>query len=1365
MIWALCWSVLLVQAQITIDGNIYGGGNAGDVGGSASVVIRKGDLHQVFGGARQADVGGSTLVNIDGEHLSGDVVVDAVYGGNDIAGTVGSSADVPDALKTETDDEDNTYRKNGIDNTYNAFVRVGPERTVTTTTKDDEDNDVITTTQPHHIFIGQLFGGGNGDYNYSSDTYSGLSAPLLGKAYLEVKGGTIAYTYGGGNNATVTEATDICIDNESEVTLSTHVYKNGNKVLTADRLQRMGIAILGEVIDRDVYHFSRVFGGNNKADMDIQPTWHLEHGHIENLYSGGNEGRMTHTKGLLLEIMGTSEIMVDNVYGGCRKADVRPISVGKDGVGRDAVESEIQLTQTNDDGTPKYMFPAGLSARVLVRGGDINNVYGGNDISGRVYGGNAVGVYHSIRGNVYGGGNGSYPYTDNDELKSHVYYGDYYYRVPAAKTSVEALNEFRPNAEQVSIRLKGTDADHPTIIGGAVYVGGNSATLATTKPSPMVHLKIGSHVIVDNVFLGNNGENMVKTNAANPAEGIGEGVLRTISRTDIAGDGSKFNSMDLTNADVFAQYMEGCAMTLMPGVVFDQTKSDGTGDPDDYEPYSSFFGSIFCGGNVGSMMVPEKTLIDFKDKIVVYNKVVGGCNNAFVPELEGINAEYRGGLLGSKAEQTARADGLYADASGNIKDRLELRLRGLKIQPKRWIDPTDKTLGLEWNTISAATGLDVAPVTSGSGITDDADMDRRLKNGNIYGGCYASGHVNGNVIINVEANIIDRDLVFDEVEGDAYGEGKLYGNDSYNITTRHSGVILDLQGMDVMGRALNVFGGGYGEDTEIWGATTINMKRGYTFQVFGGSEKGVIGKKNDEGDYAYDERFSANINLMGTVEGASKANNSSEDMAEAEFIYGGGFEGLITGDTHVYLGNGRVFNSFAGSVNANILGHTETYIGMAANGAPGFPWVRDHTYGGNDLGGNIEGWADFSDRVREDVAGIKDHIHGGEYSTRASAYTEYRQGRVEYIFGGSYGDYDYADDRYKDNSKPYLHNAFVNFRPRSEKASNEVVARVYGSAQGHTQGTDLDKMQDRSYVLIDIPASNTNFEGMAVFGAGSWCGLGMRAAVPSDNPATFATQTVDADRNYSAVVDLFRGSIGNVYGGSFNEGFTRRAVINVPSISTVKVRNLFGGAFGSDPLVPCDVYEAQVNYHSENAIVQGNIYGGNNNADRTLYGQVNIDVPVYNGAENPQTHERYLSTVFGAGYGLDTWSQYTEVNLLSGARVYEVYGGGHNGRVLNIASLRKWEDIEATDGHDDTTLDLYMYDYPENGLYNLLAKPARIHDVDSSRPAKYNTNVHIYEGAVVSNYAYGGGLGFLKTYKRTNEQFCFTECFQRFRDF
>lgn len=234
---------------------------------------------------------------------------------------------------------------------------------------------------------------------------------------------------------------------------------------------------------------------------------------------------------------------------------------------------------------------------------------------------------------------------------------------------------------------------------------------------------------------------------------------------------------------------------------------------------------------------------------------------------------------------------------GTIGDKLELNFSGLKIQPKRW---NDTHTALIWNTIKSSTGEKVDPITTGElpepVTSDDDDLDRRFDGGNIYGGCY-TGIVNGNVVININSSIVDREILFDKVEEDESGEDKLYGNDQYHITKRNSGVILSEQGMDVLGKALNVFGGGKGVNTEIWGSTTINLKRGYVFQIFGGSEEGGIGngeynELTGKIDYTYDDRYSTYINLNGPI-GVSKHDNQTEDMAECEFIYGGGFLGPV----------------------------------------------------------------------------------------------------------------------------------------------------------------------------------------------------------------------------------------------------------------------------------------------------------------------------------------------------------------------------------------------------------------------------------------------------------------------------------------
>ena len=1380
-----------VQAQITIGGNVYGGGNAGDTGGSTTVTVHAGDISAVYGGARMANVGGSTFVNIDGANASADILIANVYGGNDISGTIGQS-NVATTLPTSLDN----FKKadgitNAIDDSWKTFIRTSPCSEKHSATIEGTS----VSADKYMQVIGTLYGGGNGDYVYKdasgndltdgdgkyivkdatgntvATSKSAFNKPELSKTYLELKGGCIAHVYGGGNAATVTNNTTINIDNSSDdLQKAVSVwralnYPNESFENVFNYLQsKIKINTTQSDLSSMAFNFARVFGGNNKADMAIRPKWNLQKGIIRDLYGGGNEGRMTSPEGLLLQIEGAG-MTVQNVYGGCRKADVRALYNNNDDT--PVPYADIKLDPSDNPNN----IPGGYAARVRVVGGHVTNVYGGNDISGNVYGGNTVGIMTRIYGNVYGGGNGSYAYTDNPKLKDDPEWGDFYYDVNAilgkpanyefsGLESAEALNIFRPNAERVSILVRGKPGN-PTIVEGGLYVGGNSASLRSQSSGSNVknttHVKIGSYTIIDNVFLGNNGENMIKSDEAD-AEGRGEGVLRTLARTDIASDGTKFNSMNLKDDAVFAKYMEGCAMKVNPTVVFESTKN---GDAQDYIPYTTRFGSLFCGGNVGSIIVPGKITVDFNDRVIIFDKVVGGCNNANVYETA-YNAEYLGGMLGD------------ADPApeGAIGDKLELNFGGLKIQPKRW--NAGKT-ELVWNTISASTGAEVNPTGLTLGESTAEDMDRRLKGGNIYGGCYNTGHVNGNVVINLNASIVDRKgefAIFDQVQQDASdGEAVLYGHDSYNITERRSGVILDLQGMDVLGKALNVFGGGYGGDSEIWGSTTINLNAGYTFQIFGGGEKGPIGRATSHAPnaidpsihdltYEYNPNYSCYINVKGAHEGVYRGHaNDHDDMAEAEFIYGGGFLGTIAGNTVINLGNGRVFNTFAGSCNADILGHTETYVGK-----DGFPYVRDFIYGGNDLGGRILNTANFNSRLRNDA------VRSKVYKTdmlNASSYIEYVQGHVKKIFGGAYGVYDYKDPYFRQYfdadghamtgySKPFLGNAFINFRPTNTNNPLSTVDQIYGAGQGYLGEEEEDKMQNSSYILIDVPQTMQTYQNTAIFGAGECGGVGMGVAkATADAPAT-AHQA-------SAIIDLLSGHFHNVYGGSYKEGITRRTVINVPAGSTFRGSNIFGGAYGVDNAYPCDVYEANVNWSSSDALVGGyrtGIYGGNNNCRRTLYGKVNINAPVYYDRES-----EYFATVYGAGYGKDTWSQYTEVNLNDGARLYEVYGGGQLGRVMNKKSVDAWKtqaDAEATEAYETAhavwdalsdeekaanpepqapnAIDLSLADgYTDNGLANALAT------------YKYNTNVRINQGADVCGYmyngsrsgayAYGGGLG------------------------
>ena len=1306
-------------AQIKIGGNVYGGGNQGEIKGSTKVTVYQGDLNKVFGGARMANVGGNAYVNIDGAHASGYMLINYLYGGNDIAGTIGSiatlNATLPeDEQKTLPDEiKDN---KDGVNLTWNTYVHLS--------TKLKGDNSGYADPDAEKVFIGQLFAGGNGDYPYEQvpgpgdgqithniylkegDTTPiatkvtnegdvGFQQPEVDKAYLDVQGGTIVYAYGGGNNVTVKEKAVIHVDNPSEVVTelwldadskeqdsgsqgATNVLANNSTRLKDD----MGIKTAQEHVESDEFQMARLFGGNNRAEMAIRPTWNLQSGKIRNLYSGGNRGAMTSSEGLLLEINpninNVNPLVVDNVYGGCRMADVMPTVNG-------VYKPCTNLTDKDDYGNLIYKFPDQLSARVLIRGGDINNVYGGNDVTGTVYGGNAIGVYTSIRGDVYGGGNGAYAYTN--KLKDDEEYGDYYYEDDSENGDVTKLNAHRPNAEQVSIRLAGT-SEYPTVINGSVFVGGNCASLDTKSSDPMVELKIGSYVIADQVFMGNNGERMIDPN-----------VLKLYKDDN-------FSSLDLKDAATFAGYMEGVAMDLQPDIVFDAKPKD----PDNYEDYSTQIGSFYCGGNVGSMAIPGKNKYEVDRGLIIFEKFVAGCNNANVPASEN-NAAYDGGVLGASDERGANTNDYYTDTgaeSGQIKDRIELDLENLTIVPMRWKDDkytevtaetvnfieegklkageayytdtkrssrfiakgtevvgeattfyklTEKGTELEWNTVKwDTTKEDYVPI--GTDDEEDDDADRRLLGGNVYGGCYNSGHVNGNVIININEDIIKKDEIFEEADED----------DPYTVANgvHHSGVLMEAQGDDVQAVAMSVFGGGYGKDSEIWGSTTINHNNGYAFQLFGGGEKGVVGKKAD-GSYAYNAAYSSTVNLKGSSPIFS-SKGTVENLAESEYIYGGGNEGDVCGDTYVYLGNGRVYDAFGGACNASVLGHTEVYIGHN----DGFPWVRDNVFGGNDFGGSIKG------KMIVDPEDITSRNVFDPNLLQSSTYVKYIQGRVDSIFGGCFGNYYYNDQIYNkytdDNGVPkdgfsfphIVDNSFVHFQPVDNP--NNQVSVIFGGSAGYPGDDDMNNsMQEEAYVLIDDTETRdaNQFANTDVYGGGAFAGVGTSSAIGAGH----------------TVVDLYAGTVNNVYGGSNREGMIGYTRVNVPAVSTIKVNALYGGGKGYDPEVfedpnnsdyepalaarYCDNYVACIDYQSPNAAVENGIYGGNRNCRIAFDTYINIGTAVKN-------REGKLTTVYGAGYGKETVSGRTNVFLNDGAQVKEVYGGGRDGNAYNFESLKYW---------------------------------------------------------------------------------------------
>ena len=1285
------------STNVTINGgdnynNVYGGGKQALLVGNTRVSLVGGQVrNNVFAGACMANINGYALVDIKGSNAedADQLLIKAVYGGNDISGSILNNID---------DNKPTGYNfrvTEGLPTKLESFVFAQPTAT--------------------NAFVGNVFGGGNGAYQYGGSedswsvtmkdlgtgtvTFTNLpNKPVAPHAYLQIEGGTYGSIYGGGNEATISERTDIYFgigmngEDYADVTPMTNIPK--------DALSWLGLyegytLNEGGTTFNMQYNAYRIFGGNNIADMAIRPTWHLKSGMVGNIYSGGNQGRMTYENGLFLPLT-SNHIKVNNVYGGCRMADVNP--GGANGNGTIAGETITYHRFKHADGDDKfaesykatYEFTEGYAARVLVLAGKINNLYGGNDISGKVYYGTNVELRGAISGDVYGGGNGSYAYTDNaDWIKNNPQDADYYYE-PGSNPleSLEALYQKRPHVEKTLLHITGIDAAAPPVyVTGGVFCGGNSATLDGDLSKLTAKFMIGQNVYINGVFLGSNGENMVKNE-----------VLEKYANKN-------FSSLTLTEDAQFKAYMEGVSVNLIPEIVWEWDDNAPTKQPGE-SGTNSFIGAFYCGGNVGSMTTPYQMKMNFPRCLTVFERIVGGCNSANISK-SSYNAALEGGVTNEFTNGTSKEDN-KAKVVLNVRSRLE--------PGKLTVDKDSygflQNAGYELNTknVNLESAANV-PVYVGA---------------NVYGGCYASGYINGDVEINIADDLISPTI----------------NKEILNRTADY-----------VYASAMAIYGGGYGTGTEIRGNTRLNFSdKARVLLAFGG---GQMGKIIGDAEVKFDEKLA--------LPGAEK------DNINVYRAYAGGYAGEITGNTTLNLLGGGVMRAFAGACNADINGYTTAIIGCTENYGKGLPYVAKEVIGGNDFGGHIIG-----STHRE----IKPNNNTTKY-VRSQTYVKYMSGNIaEAIYGGSYGSYKYTDNtiyteaplsqptfatkptkKGGDNDDVILANTFVDIASQSMEAEDIIgsanataLTMVAGGGRGY-KGLPGYVNVAETYVLLHGKDRNTPM-AHRIYGGGNLSSVGNTTVEAYEGNysrifgGTHGVLTVaisDTETSYDNItstinvyngiineamdifgagansgttdgttINLYGGTMHDVHGGAFTEGYTTSTLINVPANSTAQVNALFGGGLGAEEGRPCDVGTSNITYASKDAVVELGIYGGNHTARVTKNAKITITSPVVNEYGEPRP-------VYGAGLGALTVAGFTNIDLQAGAKVSYVYGGGEEGKVYNHYK--------------------YLDNDNVNNNENLFASYPTARYATWNNANANNTHITINQGAIVTNNVYGGGKG------------------------
>lgn len=514
------------------------------------------------------------------------------------------------------------------------------------------------------------------------------------------------------------------------------------------------------------------------------------------------------------------------------------------------------------------------------------NVYGGNDVSGYVNvsvkdgdftdnngSGTHINIYGGkIYGNVYGAGNGNYLYALDKNQNQKVTVNEYYpmnpedpnsetvplvYTVPMREfmpsykeasdaAKIVNINSWRPLTNKVNIEIKGNSTSEKVNIAGDVYGGGNSATVQKVKSKDSkavekvgnIHINIGSHVNIGRVFMGCNGDELFAKSEdndfMNKFQKLNGNVEDYTQELNLADTIDWFNPSNKNIGTLYLPTKLEDRPTVYPHLIdlyFQPVETDiqgellWNGNQTGKGLEDCTIKTFYCGGNRGNMNIypnASGNVINyiFPEGLTITDKIVGGCNNANYNYKGLVNHE--GGYLLGRAYST--------------DPFIQLTIKN-KFQPE---EKNDAYVG-----------------------------------GNVFGGCYKTGTVRGDVTIDLRSDML------------AGKDKKKLENSNDSLATKPEY------------SSLNIYGAGYGMESYVYGNTHIIM----------GKDMKCSEPKTEGGKF-----------LPCGVNGATGVS--------ANFIYGGGQQGNVIGLTDVDILNGHVFRSVTGgSYSGYVYGSTQVKVG------------------------------------------------------------------------------------------------------------------------------------------------------------------------------------------------------------------------------------------------------------------------------------------------------------------------------------------------------------------------------------------------------------------------------------------------------
>lgn len=503
------------------------------------------------------------------------------------------------------------------------------------------------------------------------------------------------------------------------------------------------------------------------------------------------------------------------------------------------------------------------------------NIYGGNDVSGAINivldsngyfkdnggTGTNVNIYGGhIYGDVYGAGNGNYLYALDKKGNKKVTVNEYYpvnpndsesetiplvYTVPMRETmpsymaasdaaKIVNINSWRPITNKVNIDIKGNSTSDIITIDGDVYGGGNSASVQKSDNQVgAIKINIGNNVNIRSVFMGCNGEALFAKSEDND-------FMNKFQKLN----GDVENGKELNLADTIDWINDPSNKGISTIYLSTENAQRPLVYPHLLDLYfqsveTDIQGQLTWNGTESGDGLTNCTIGTFccggnRGNMNIYPNAKGNVINYIFPEGLTITDKIVGGCNNANYNYKD----LVTHEGGYLLGNTHSEYPFIKLTIKNQFKPKEDN--------NAYIG------------------------GNVYGGCYQAGTVRGDIVIDFQSDML----------GGKSKEKLDNSNDFLSSKPQYS--------------ALNVYGGGYGMESYVYGNTDIIVAKG----------------------------------LKCSAPSTSSSGEFNASGVSANFVYGGGQQGNVIGVTNVDVLNGHIYKAVTGgSYSGYVWGSTQVKVG------------------------------------------------------------------------------------------------------------------------------------------------------------------------------------------------------------------------------------------------------------------------------------------------------------------------------------------------------------------------------------------------------------------------------------------------------